>query len=105
MARLALLSSTSGLPVIERWTMQITTVAERRLPTNADRGCLPVDPALAWPPVLPTTACGRHLQPFVLLPASRELARAGPDTVLDGEHSEHLLPGRTLLLRCAQAVH
>jgi hypothetical protein len=83
--------------------MQITTTAERPIPTTLARCRLRVDSAPAWLPVLPTIAYDRHLQPSALRRASRESARAEQDTMLEAEHREHLLPGRMRWPHCAAA--
>jgi hypothetical protein len=76
-----------------------------RLSTTVERWSLLVDSVPTWPTGLPTIACGRSLQLAVQLPALRELIRVGQDTVLDEEHSERSLLGRTRSLRCARAAH
>ena len=60
-------------------------------PTDAGRQRLRVDPAPAWPTVLPIAAFGLHPQPAVPLAAWGESARVALGTVLDEEHGERWL--------------
>ena len=81
------------------------TVAAMRLSTTVERWSVLVDSVLTWPTGPPTIAYGRSLQLAVQLPALRELIRVGQDTVLDEEHSERPLLGRTRSLRFGRAAH